>query len=115
MDLIRAKEIISALAEGIDPTTGEVLESNHVCNKAEVVRAFYTVLENLPKAKSKFAPENTGKQWTKEDDELLIALYTSDASRRDICKALKRTIDGVAARLVRLGLIKDRSVFRERK
>ena len=40
----RAKEIVSALAEGIDPTTGEILPEDSVCNKGEVVRAFYAIL-----------------------------------------------------------------------
>ena len=40
MDINRAKEIISALAEGVDPTTGEVLPDNSVCNKGEIIRAF---------------------------------------------------------------------------
>lgn len=47
MDINRAKEIIEALAEGIDPTTGELLPEDHVCNKGEVVRAFYTVFNEL--------------------------------------------------------------------
>lgn len=47
MDVNRAKEIIEALAEGIDPTTGELLPEDHVCNKGEVVRAFYTVFNEL--------------------------------------------------------------------
>lgn len=47
MDINEAKEIISALAEGIDPTTGEVLDSENVCNKGDIVRAFYTVLDAL--------------------------------------------------------------------
>ena len=38
MDINEAKEIISALAEGIDPTTGEVLDSENVCNKGDIVR-----------------------------------------------------------------------------
>ena len=44
MDINRAKEIIFALAEGIDPTTGEILPEDSVCNKGEVVRAFYAIL-----------------------------------------------------------------------
>ena len=37
--------IVSALAEGIDPITGELLPGNHVCNNADVVRALYTLLQ----------------------------------------------------------------------
>ena len=44
MDIVRAKEIISALAEGIDPTTGEILPEDSIYNKGEVVRALYAVL-----------------------------------------------------------------------
>ena len=47
MDINRAKYIISALAEGIDPTTGEVLSEDNVCNKGEVVRAFYAILNDF--------------------------------------------------------------------
>ena len=37
MDLQRAKELLSGLADGVDPLTGEVLPEDHVCNKAEMV------------------------------------------------------------------------------
>ena len=38
MDLQRAKELLSGLADGVDPLTGEVLPEDHVCNKAEIIR-----------------------------------------------------------------------------
>ena len=37
MDIDRAKEIVSALAEGIDPTTGELLPEDSVYNKGDIV------------------------------------------------------------------------------
>ena len=115
MDINRAKEIISSLAEGIDPTTGELLDADNVCNKGEVVRAFYTVIQVLDKKNKKNMPENAGKPWSKEDEKLLIELYHSGASKRDICNTLKRTSTGIAARLVRLGAIENRDIFRNRK
>ena len=42
MDIIRAKEIIRGLAEGIDPTMGEVLPKESVYNNPEVIRALFT-------------------------------------------------------------------------
>ena len=45
MDLQRAKELLSGLADGVDPLTGEVLPEDHVCNKAEIIRAFHCVLK----------------------------------------------------------------------
>ena len=47
MDIIKAREILAALAEGIDPTTGEILPEDSVCNKGEVVRAFYAILNTF--------------------------------------------------------------------
>ena len=115
MDINRAKEIISTLAEGIDPTTGEVLPNDSVCNKGEIVRAFYAVLNHLNEKKSKKnLPANTGKPWTKEDEDLLIRLYQSGASKKDVCKTLQRTATGIAARLVHLGIIDNRDIFRDR-
>ena len=37
-DIVRAEDIVSALAEGIDTTIGEVLSDNSVCNKVDAVR-----------------------------------------------------------------------------
>ena len=116
MDIFKAREIISALAEGVDPTTGEILPDNSVCNKGEIIRALYTVLRYLDEKKTKKnMPANTGKPWPKEDEDLLIDLYRSGTTKRDICKTLQRTESGVAARLVHLGIIENRDIFRDRK
>ena len=45
MDIQRAKELLTALADGLDPLTGEVLPSDHVCNKGDIVRALHCVLD----------------------------------------------------------------------
>ena len=93
MDIIRSKEIISALAEGVDPTTGEILPEDSVCNKGEIVRALYTVLNCLDEKKSKKnLPANTGKPWTKEDEGLLVQLYQSGVAKKDICKTLQSSL-----------------------
>ena len=115
MDIKRAKEILSALAEGIDPTTGEVLPDDSVCNKGDVVRAFYAVLETLDKKPKKNMPENAGKCWTDADDKKLCEMFDAGMSKKDICNTFKRTTTGIASRLVRLGKIKERDEFRYRK
>lgn len=48
MDIARAKELLSALADGIDPFTGELLPQNHVCNQPDMIRAFHEVLNVIP-------------------------------------------------------------------
>ena len=116
MDIIRAKEILAILAEGVDPTTGEILPEDSVCNKGEVVRALDTVLHAMEeKTPKQNAPENAGKPWTKEDEALLADLYRSNVPKKEICDTFKRSVGAIAARLVRLGLIDDRDDFRNRK
>ena len=69
MDIDRAKEILATLAEGADPTTGEVLPDNSVCNKGEIVRAFYAVLNHIDEKKQKRVflqmPANLGLKMTR--------------------------------------------------
>ena len=69
MDINRAKEIISALAEGVDPTTGEILPEDSVCNKGEVVRALYAILNACGKNK------DIRKANSKEPDDYDVDLY----------------------------------------
>ena len=57
MDLQRAKELLSGLADGVDPLTGEVLPEDHVCNKAEIIRAFHCVLKSLREKRRSRSPK----------------------------------------------------------
>ena len=108
MDINKAKEIVSLLAEGIDPTTGEVLPEDGVCNKADVIRALYTVLNYLETGKpKKVLPKNVGKPWSKKDDERLRRCFESGMTRKELCAEFERTSGGIHARLVHLGLIND--------
>ncbi len=107
MDINRAKEIIIALSEGIDPTTGELLESTHVCNKGEVVRAFYTIIHELDYKKTKNSPENAGKPWSTEEERRLEILYSGGMSQKAIAKELGRTPGSISSRLEKLGLKND--------
>ena len=106
MDIIRAKEIISALAEGVDPTTGEVLPDNSVCNKGEIVRAFYAVLNHLDeKNAKKNMPANAGKPWSDEEDTKLKVCFEAGMSKKELCTEFERTSGSITSRLARLGLV----------
>lgn len=61
--------------------------------------------------KSATRPQNAGKLWTAEEEQLLIKLYNSGATKAEMCERFGRTEKGLAARLVRLGVIKDRDTF----
>lgn len=111
MDLARAKELLSGLADGINPLTGELLPDDSVCNQAEIVRAFNTVLAAIPASKAKSLPQNAGKPWTPDDDEKLSNMYDAGSSKKDICAYFKRTNGAIAARLVRIGKIHSRDEY----
>ena len=108
MDINRAKEILSTLAEGIDPTTGENLPDNSVCNKSEIIRALYTVLNTLGTSNPRRElPQNAGKPWSPEDDERLKAFFEAGMTKKELCVEFKRTTGSITSRLARLGLIKN--------
>ena len=115
MDINYAKEIITALANGVNPATGEILPSDSVCNEPDVIRALYTAAEALDtkeKKEPKPKPENAGKRWTNEDDNLLSEMFDNECSKKEICNRCGRTGYSVAARLVRLGKIQSTDEFR---
>ena len=60
-------------------------------------------------------PEKAGKAWTREEEMLLIKMYNSGVPNKEMCDKFKRTEIGLAARLVKLGIIKEREEFRNRK
>ncbi len=111
MDIIRAKEIVSTLAQGIDPFTGEMLPEDHICNNVEVVRAFFTLInsENIVDKTKKY--ENSGKKWSEEDDKLLKELFENGVKKSELQKQFMRSSGSITARLVKLGLIEERYQF----
>lgn len=57
----------------------------------------------------KLQPENAGKPWTKEDDEILCQMFETGCTSKEICNHFGRTKGAIAARLVRIGKIGERA------
>lgn len=115
MDIIRAKEILETLADGVNPLTGEVLPENDSCNQVEVVRALHTILKHItpiPEKQKKVQPQNAGKPWSIEDDQILSQMFDSGCSTKDMCNHFSRSKGAIAARLVHLGKIAERSLLK---
>ena len=122
MNVDRAKELLTVLADGINPITGELLAENDCCNQVEIVRALNIVLRQLDNSMEKTVKdesekvtklelENAGKPWTKEAEEVLCNMYDAGCSKKEICNYFKRSKGAIAARLVRLGKINERDEF----
>ena len=104
MDIDRAREIVSSLADGIDPLTGEVLPSDHICYLGEVVRAFYTLLYDKGSTQKRLKPENARIPWTTETDDELRRMYEKGMDIGEISKHFGRTAGAIKSRLDKLGI-----------
>lgn len=108
-----AKRVLDLLANGIDPATGEVLPSEHVLNSPTVIRALFLgaqALDGIPaKSVKPGAGPQAGKPWTNEEEKRLVEAFDKGAAIDELSQAHGRSKGGIAARLVRLGKIDERS------
>jgi hypothetical protein len=113
VDFATAKRIIEALADGVDPRTGEVLNPGSPIESAEVVRALHIACtaidhEARKRERNSALPTNAGRPWNTEDDQVLGDLFDSGRPVADIAKTFQRTRGSIASRLVMLGKSPDR-------
>lgn len=109
MDIEHAKTLIEALADGVNPITGELLPSTDSCNQIEITRALHSILHylntsNEPQKRKAPQPENAGKSWNEEEDAQLLNEYHADMRFSDIARVHGRTRNAIVARLERLGI-----------
>lgn len=115
MDRSKACNIVSTLANGVNPITGEVFPADSPYQSPDVVRALFMAaraLEGAPTAASAArepgrqrseALANVGKPWSPEEDERLIAEFERGRSPRELASAHGRSLAGIEARLEKLG------------
>lgn len=110
MDLNEARQVIEALANGVDPRTGEVVEAESVLEAAMVTRALHAALQaidaRIRREKSRQGlPSNAGRSWTREEDLELTRGFKLGESVRHLATSHGRTRGAIIARLERLGEI----------
>lgn len=109
-----ARKIIESLANGIDPETGEVLPAQNALNTPEVIRALFVAGKALEKAEKRADRQNSlasnaGHSWSDEEDKELLSSFDAGTPVKAIAAKHGRTQGAIAARLVRLGIIKERA------
>jgi len=71
-----AMQVLQALANGVDTSTGEIFVEQHPFNHSQVIRALFYPVHELEKrhkpARSAMQPGNAEKPWTKEEDASLL-------------------------------------------
>jgi len=106
----RAREILTALVQGIDPLTGEELPPGTILQQAEVLRALLagvSALEHTAARAQRRAqlPDNVGRPWSDEEHATLVTAFKSGDTLAAIAKRHRRTQRAIEARLERLGLL----------
>ncbi len=114
---LEAKKIIDALANGIDPETGEILPSQSTFNSPQVIRALFVAVSALERAirladRDNSLPKNAGRSWSDEEDKQLLVMFDSGTPVKEIAARHGRTLGAITSRLVRLGKIKGSTEVR---
>ena len=107
METQEAVKIMRALANGVNPQTGEGLESASVCRHAETVKALNRALGALVQLeqRERSRPLNAGRTWTRAEDAQVCEEVKSGTDFHEIAKTHNRTVGSIVARLVKLGKI----------
>lgn len=104
--LAHSLAVLCALADGVDPITGESLPAN--CREPAVVESLHLAVAALRarvKQRERRArlPPNVGKPWRHEDDVALLAAYESGEAFELLAERFGRTRIGIRSRLQRHG------------
>lgn len=106
----RARQILLAIAHGVDPLTGAEIERTTVLHHADVLRALLAgaaALEHMAARAQRRShlPDNVGRPWTSEEEQKLITAFKSGETPANLAAIHSRTLRAIEARLERLGLL----------
>ena len=121
MQLNEAETIVKTLAQGIDPTTGEVFAPDSPYNNPRVIRALFTVHAFTRQAKKpKMSsderrkenldlgrPRNAGLPWSENDRTHVAEEYRGGKTIEELANTLERSRGAIHAELVRQGLVES--------
>lgn len=112
----RALEILKALADGVDPTSGEQLPAGSLYQHPDTVRALYCAIQSMQSArppKQPTAPRtdstqlNAGRPWTEEEEARLARAFDAGTPIEALAQEHQRSRWAIEARLARLGKIPE--------
>jgi hypothetical protein len=117
MDDNKALAIVSALANGVNPQTGEMFAVDSPYQSADVIRALYVAVRalemtNRSKARTNrtHMPANAGKPWSEQQDRELLEQFDNGMTVPQLAEAHDRTLAGIQARLERYGRLQGQGL-----
>jgi hypothetical protein len=110
MDTAKSLEIIRALANGVDPHTGEEFSANSPYQHPQIIRALFVAIHALERVKKagdrqRQPPDNAGKAWADEEDHRLVSAFDSGKTTKQLAEEHQRTEGSIRSRLVKHGKI----------
>jgi len=107
MELNEAITTIRALADGLNPTTGEALDAKEACRQAQSVKALNRALAAMvaQQDREKNRLGNAGRSWSRTEDQQVCEELRLGKDINEMAKAHNRTVPAIAARLVKLGKV----------
>lgn len=113
MEMQKAQQILQAMADGVDPFTGEALPATSPYQQADTVRALHLALlamnaETARQEKCRHLPNRAGQPWDAAESQQLIERFDGGMSVNEIASLHQRTRGAIAAQLVKLGKITHR-------
>jgi hypothetical protein len=115
MEREHAVKIVSALANGVHPDTGEVFAADSPYQHPDTVRALFEALRAMESSsrqsvsrvdrKTGELPANTFVRWTSDEETRLASAFDAGKSSPELAKLHNRSRAAIEARLLKLGKI----------
>jgi hypothetical protein len=110
MEATQALTIVRALADGVDPQTGEVLPEGSPFQRSQTTRALFLAAQALERLgerqqREKRLPAQAGQPWDRDEDAQLRQRFAAGAVVRELARTHERTEGAIQSRMERLGLL----------
>ena len=110
MQLDAALPIVRALADGVNPVTGEAYPEHSPYAEPRTLRALYSAVDLMAKEverekRRERLPANFGKPWTEAEDKTLIGEFDAAMPMQEMARRHARTQSSIRLRLEKLGKI----------
>jgi len=119
VEITEARSIVKTLAQGVDPTTGEVFPPDSPYNHPNTIRALFKVVELAwPPGRSKLSvderrqrnierglPRNAGLPWSDDHREAVADGFKNGRTIRELADAFERSLTAINAELIRQELV----------
>lgn len=108
MQIETALPIVKALADGVNPVTGEPYPEDSPYAEPRALRALFCAVDHLQREVEKERrrerlPANFGKPWNEGEDQAIASAFDAGVALADMARKHARTQGSIRLRLEKLG------------